>query len=1227
MRLRRRRPAPPGPDRAPPRRDRRPGWAEDPGQRPGLTTLSRKRQCKGDRQTLKDSKMDTHTTQITQTVYRRMTDPVKLFGRDLPPEVWVAVLVVILLVGFFYVGWMYVRDSRGVGPLWAILLGMLRCTVYGLLAWVFLLPARQNWEESQTQSKVVVGVDVSLSMLETRDDYPAEGQPIEKMLTRQEKVLDFLGDGRVNFMPNLQKTNPVTIYRFARGLDEDYRYFDQKGNSYTREEWEKEQQQIAERRKPKEVDSGWDLKTWFQTNAPWVMALLCLVPGFVVVAYRFAIKAGHGHTGAAFGTGFIHLALLGLLVGAAWFLADRYLRKDPVTVVAQEEQPGEAPSGKPLPSEFWNAWLKPNAPVAEPEEWASPDRKRLEELNKQNKLMLEGGFLSATNLGDAALAALSREINNQLQGIVLFTDGRSTEGSAEAFQDLARRAREAKVPIFVVAVGEDRPHVRIDVEDLRVPEQIQPEDRFRAVVSVVGEGLAEKEFAISLDVAYVKKGMDGKEELLPLVVVEAEDKSNPSKKREEVVLGNGVTLLPEAPPKFDKSVPYPRAEVEFQIDAVALAKAAGKTLDPAKKWEIAETKDGELRFLARVPKDRQELFAAKEHVSEKSFLRVIKRPLRVLLFASGPTREYQFLRTVLVREMEKKRVEVCVHLQPPPGRERRPGVVQDVPPERMLGIFPNRLDAPSDKPDEKYYDLGEHDVIIAFDPDWNQLTAEQLQLVNRWVAKGGGLIVLGGPINTLQLARPGANKEKLKPILDLYPVDLEDIRTGDMDLASAVPHKLDFREANPELEFLRLKEEDTKSFDETWKEFFTDKRGVYAYYPVKGVKIGAQVVARIDDAQNKLKDGKPQPYIVMSDFVTKRVMWIGSGELWRLRMMPKESYYERFWLKMARFVGSGNQGKINRRIQLEMGSTYTANKFVEIEAKIENLNGEPLSPKATPKIKLQLPAGIVYGQVRSINADRGVIVLRADGKDQEFAVTEATRVIDATGKSHALQLKDKEFKEGDWVSFRGEPKDGKLALATIKQAIGAIPTDYTMKAKPKSDGWFQVKFQVREPGEYNLELLVDETKDTTTKKFTVKASNPELDNTRPDFDTMYNLASEATEVLNRMSAADALELRKRLQRPNLAPKEPGKEDAKEAAKEETPRLFFNLKNAELIPSCMRTVVSTVNNKGPIKDYWDEGLTLWQRPAPQEPVKLSWVLLAVVGLLSVEWLTRKLLRLA
>ncbi len=42
---------------------------------------------------------------------------------------------------------------------------------------------------------------------------------------------------------------------------------------------------------------------------------------------------------------------------------------------------------------------------------------------------------------------------------------------------------------------------------------------------------------------------------------------------------------------------------------------------------------------------------------------VQNRRLRVLLFTAGPTREFQFLRTILHREMNEKRFELCICLR------------------------------------------------------------------------------------------------------------------------------------------------------------------------------------------------------------------------------------------------------------------------------------------------------------------------------------------------------------------------------------------------------------------------------------------------------------------------------------------------------------------------------------------------------------------------------------
>src|SRR5207302_2446689 len=113
------------------------------------------------------------------------------------------------------------------------------------------------------------------------------------------------------------------------------------------------------------------------------------------------------------------------------------------------------------------------------------------------------------------------------------------------------------------------------------------------------------------------------------------------------------------------------------------------------------------------------------------------------------------------------------------------------------------LHGPGEKGD-KYDNLNEYDLVIALDPDWTQLLPEHALLLERWVEAGGGLIVVGGPIHTFQLTR-SVNYEKLKPLLDLYPVILEDSRLQGLGIERSTtdPWRLNFPGATSEMEFLK----------------------------------------------------------------------------------------------------------------------------------------------------------------------------------------------------------------------------------------------------------------------------------------------------------------------------------------------------------------------------------------------------------------------------------------
>src|SRR5262249_52785409 len=158
-------------------------------------------------------------------------------------------------------------------------------------------------------------------------------------------------------------------------------------------------------------------------------------------------------------------------------------------------------------------------------------------------------------------------------------------------------------------------------------------------------------------------------------------------------------------------------------------------------------------------------FKDPEHVNDPpTKVQVIKRKLRILLVASGPTRDFQFLRNMLYREAHNNRVELSILLQNGnPEVEQDPGDKGKV---WNLTEFPDKIS--EEDLQNPHSRLIEYDTVIAMDPDWTKLDKKQSQNLNTWVKeKGGGLIFVAGPIHTYQLARPGKHLDVLSPVIEL----------------------------------------------------------------------------------------------------------------------------------------------------------------------------------------------------------------------------------------------------------------------------------------------------------------------------------------------------------------------------------------------------------------------------------------------------------------------------
>jgi hypothetical protein len=996
-------------------------------------------------------------TQETKFVFRRFEEPAKLLGREFNPYwVWIPVVTVALVLGLAYIVWMYVRDGRTVGWLWATFLGALRFTVYAILAAVFLMPALQTWERNELRSKVLLLIDVTGSMRIT-DEIPDGSIPVEKLPTRMDKVRQLLTSDQAGFIKALLDKNPVAVYAFGGRLDEDAKLLQKGGEQWSAADW-----------------SAWlnlDVKHW------------------VLDELSEADK--------------------------------EILRSSP----AFEGDKGASPV------DWATAWLKLPDEKAIPTQKPDDATKTLSDAGRekllakraklQKKLDVRAQVVEGTNLGDSLLAAYNREANNMLSGIVVISDGRSNQGSDQAFVELQARAHKARVPIFTVGVGEDRQKVSIVLTSLQGPAQAPPDEKFAIMADVDGAGLADREFPIFVDVY--------------------KPKSDPKTDKPALTLTGTGKFKPGEPP-------HGQVEIPIDPNSDALAPIAVKGEGAGARGELPE---GEWTFVPRVPREKREVFPDKEHVGPPTVVNIVKKPLRVLLFAGGPGREYQFVIRMFANAVEKKLADMSVYLQVGKEGER----VQDVDPSRLLKNFPTYFDAEQTEGESKYYNLAQYDLIIAFDPDWTQLEPKQMEILKKWVEdQAGGLICVGGAVNTYHLG-VGLNYERLKPILDLYPVSLADNRLGALDLGrrpTTDAWPLRFPNVTSEMEYLKL-DEDNKDVLAGWNEFFKTGRGFYNYYPVKSVKPGATVIATFGDPRANMPDGKEQPFLVTQQVGKGIVVYVSSGEMWRLRDFKEgEVRHERFWTKLGRYASANTRTRITRRGVPVIGKNFTTGRYIPIAVQLFDTTLGPLPQSARPKATLIPPAGVTLGKTEINLLPRPV----ADARDWE--------------------------------------------------------------------GYFQGRFEpLREPGDYEVEIPVPNSKDEKLRhKFRVTKADVEMDNTRPDFGQLYQVASD----VNDLRVDDRI--KNRIKQTVKAPRLPADEKSKakeDASKDrDTYRLFFDLTSAPLIPECMTFDLKTQSSRGPVDDLWDDGQTFSTETSAALAQYLPWILGGIGGLLAllgIRWLLR------
>ncbi|MFM8474331.1 MAG: hypothetical protein ACKOEO_00860 [Planctomycetaceae bacterium] len=334
---------------------------------------------------------------------------------------------------------------------------------------------------------------------------------------------------------------------------------------------------------------------------------------------------------------------------------------------------------------------------------------------------------------------------------------------------------------------------------------------------------------------------------------------------------------------------------------------------------------GRYDFIARVESASGTAEITLTDNERRRTIEVTDRKMQVLIISSGPMRDYQFVRNTLFRHSG---VTSDVWLQS--VTEENSGMVSQEA-RRLLTKFP-----------ATEAELFEYDVIVAFDPDWSQLSAEQQSFLNRWVSEhSGGLVVVAGEIFTPRLAE---NPDATRDVSVLYPVLLARVAPGlqspqRADEAWPVVPTAEGRVA----EFLKIADEQGNADIELWQKF----RGIYRTFPIRDLRDGAVVLLEHSNPRARMELGFP-PFLVSQFYGSGRCLFLGSAETWRLRAISPQGH-QRFWTSLIREAGQSRRSRGSVRGQLLLDRSEAApGQAVAIRAQLYNASLQPLTVEDVP---------------------------------------------------------------------------------------------------------------------------------------------------------------------------------------------------------------------------------------------------------------------------------------
>lgn len=447
-----------------------------------------------------------------------------------------------------------------------------------------------------------------------------------------------------------------------------------------------------------------------------------------------------------------------------------------------------------------------------------------------DKLAAEGRY---SNVGGAVRAALERSRDANLAGLVLLTDGRRNTGPRGP--EVARAVARRRVPcVLVLGVGDPSRTRVLTIERIEAPERVFQREPFRVRAILRSSGHPRSRVRVRL--SRVQAGGSPRQ-----VAVR------------EVEVGGDT----------------PQAVVEFD--------------------EILSEEAGTFVYTVETQPPDGEPFEAGRH-RRRARVEVLAERMRVLLLAGGPSHEYRFLATSLIRD---DTVDVACWLQ-----SADPDFPQDG--NRSLKELPG---------DEKAID--EFDVLVTMDPDPSRLPRDFCELAARHVLENGaGLLWVCGEKFSLEAMRAAAST---RPLADLLPI-VPDLQKADREfygLGRAFPRAwpLVLAPAGETHAVTRL-----LTTRDANKRLWSVLPGFRFTFPVKRLQPGARGLVGLQDPSLRSPDG-PCPTIATRLVGAGRTLFLGADETYRWRSAYENAYHA-LWVKSLRYLYQGRVNAGNARLRV-----------------------------------------------------------------------------------------------------------------------------------------------------------------------------------------------------------------------------------------------------------------------------------------------------------------------